>query len=66
MFILKFYQDNILEYMHLGDDDILLLKNKASYRNIQKVTNINYQSIRYTILSTLKIIKENITIISNI
>lgn len=62
IFILKFYQDEIINYMNISDDSIDLLRKKASYRNIQKVININFQSIRYTVLDTLKKIKNNIII----
>jgi len=62
MFILKFYQDEIHNYMNISENNINLLRKKASYRNLEKVININFQSIRYTIMDTLNKIKENILI----
>lgn len=61
VFILYNFPDRIEQVIKLTPEKRNILKNsKLSYRTISQITGINFQSLRYTNLEVLKIIKSNI------
>jgi len=62
-FILYYMPEYAKEFINITDEQLKPLKINPTYRAIQKITNINFQSIRLTVLKTLTYVKENLEII---
>ncbi len=58
-FLLYFYPEFAKEFIQISDKDFKLLNEKPTYRTIELITGINFQSIRYTVKQVLEIVKKN-------
>jgi len=63
-FILYFYPEFSKDWIKLTSKQFNKLNKNSSYRTISDITKINFQSIRLTVLKTLKYIKNNLTLIN--
>lgn len=64
-FLLYFYPDKANSFLNLSDAQMKTLmpkENKSSYRSIEKVTGINFQSVRYTTNLVLEKVKKKISL----
>jgi len=59
IFRMVYFPEFIKDHLNIKEENYILLNKKSSYRNIQKVTDINYQSVRYTTLEVLEYVKKN-------
>lgn len=59
VFLMYYFPEYAKEYMKLPAKKYKLLQSNSTYRGIQQVTGINFQSIRYTVLQILELVKES-------
>jgi len=60
IFLLYYYPEYSIYHIRLNEEKYLKLNKKQTYRNIEEITDINFQSIRWTILKLMKKLKQKI------